>query len=249
MENDLIAYGPAPERPTVRWPGGARVAFYVALDYGWPEDGVRVGIWRTIRSLDRYGVRASALTSAEAVVRYPQIVEAGLDRDWAWVGHGRAAQLAEAVNAVAAATGFRPLGWLGLDPPETLRASALLAELGLRYVLDRTNDDQPYALDGSDLMSIPYTVELDDLYLFGSNGHNGPDFVRAARDQFDQLNADAAASGQVMALVLHPSVIGQPFRAGYLDQALAYLAGQPGIWLATSDEIAEFYRQTKEGSR
>lgn len=32
-----------------------------------------------------------------------------------------------------------------------------------------------------------------------------------------------------MALTLHPFVIGQPFHAKYLDQALDYLAAQPGI--------------------
>jgi hypothetical protein len=31
--------------------------------------------------------------------------------------------------------------------------------------------------------------------------------------------------------------------ARYLDQALALLGAQPGIWLTTSDEIAEYYRQ------
>jgi hypothetical protein len=39
---------------------------------------------------------------------------------------------------------------------------------------------------------------------------------------------------------------GQPFRAKYLDQALAYLAAQPDIWLTTSDEIAEHYQRTLE---
>ena len=45
-----------------------------------------------------------------------------------------------------------------------------------------------------------------------------------------------------MALALHPFVIGQPFRAKYLDLALEYLAAQPDVWLATSDEIAGHYR-------
>ena len=47
-----------------------------------------------------------------------------------------------------------------------------------------------------------------------------------------------------MALALHPFVIGQPFRAKYLDRALEFLAEQPDIWLTTSDEIAEHYRRT-----
>jgi hypothetical protein len=51
------------------------------------------------------------------------------------------------------------------------------------------------------------------------------------------------AGGRVLALALHPFVIGQPFRHKYLDQALAFLAAQPDAWLTTSDDIAAHYRE------
>ena len=57
-------------------------------------------------------------------------------------------------------------------------------------------------------------------------------------DQFDQLYAE---DGRVMALALHPFVSGQAFRVQYVDAALAYIAGHEGVWLTTSDEIAEHY--------
>jgi uncharacterized membrane protein len=44
-----------------------------------------------------------------------------------------------------------------------------------------------------------------------------------------------------MALALHPFVVGQAFRAKYLDKALAYIASHQGAWLTTSDEIAVHY--------
>jgi allantoinase len=46
----------------------------------------------------------------------------------------------------------------------------------------------------------------------------------------------------VMALCVHPFSVNQPFRHKYLDQALEYIAGHEGVWLATADEIAEAYR-------
>ena len=50
-----------------------------------------------------------------------------------------------------------------------------------------------------------------------------------------------------MSLALHPFVIGQAFRAGYLDKALKHIASRPGVWLTTSDEIAAHYlAQAKE---
>jgi len=65
-----------------------------------------------------------------------------------------------------------------------------------------------------------------------------------AKDQFDRLYADAESSGRVMPIALHPFVIGQAFRAKYLDEALAYIAGHDGVWLTTSDEIADHYART-----
>jgi hypothetical protein len=44
-----------------------------------------------------------------------------------------------------------------------------------------------------------------------------------------------------MTLALHPFIIGQPYRAKYLDQVLRYIAGHDGVWLTTSDDIADWY--------
>lgn len=44
-----------------------------------------------------------------------------------------------------------------------------------------------------------------------------------------------------MCLALHPFVTGQPLRSRYLDRALAHIASHRDIWLATSDEIAQWY--------
>jgi peptidoglycan/xylan/chitin deacetylase (PgdA/CDA1 family) len=284
VENTLFDYSPITERPPIRWPCGARVACYLglnvehflldrpstsiwpgtaelvpdALNYGWRDYGARVGIWRTIESLDRHGIRASVLLNSAVADHYPQIIRAGLDRNWAWLAHGRTNSilqagmtpdeerrlLTEVIDTIAAATGQRPHGWMGPGLTETFNTPALLAELGLTYLLDWTNDDQPYRLNTPDMISVPYSVELNDVLLFTGRGFTGPEFVQMVKDQYEQLHADSARSGRVMALALHPFVIGQPFRHKYLDQALEYLAAQPGIWLTTSDEIAKHFQRT-----
>lgn len=275
---DLYDYSPIVEREPLEWPGGARLAVYVGLNiehfhvghpstsiwegtatlvpdplnHGWRDYGPRVGIWRLIESFDRHGIRASALLNSDAAAHYPQIIEAGRARDWAWLAHGRSnsfvqtgmeveeerAQLADVVRTIEQATGRRPQGWLGPGLTETFATPKLLAELGLRYVLDWTNDDQPYPLTVPGMLSVPYSVELNDLGMWLSRGLSGPDVLRMITDQFDRLYAEG---GRVMALALHPFVAGQPFRIRYLEEALAYIAGHDGVWLTTSDEIAEHY--------
>jgi allantoinase len=281
MDNEFFDFSPIVEREPIRWPGDARVAFYVGLNvehfevdrpstslhqatsalvpdplnYGWRDYGPRVGIWRVIESLDRHAIRASALLNSDVADRYPQIIDAGRARDWAWLAHGKnnstlqagmtveeeRAYLTGVIETIEKATGKRPRGWLGPGLTETFHTARLLTELGLDYVLDWTNDDQPYRLNVPGMLSVPYSVELNDLGLFTFSGLTGPDFVQIVKDQLDQLYADSAESGRVMALALHPFVIGQPFRLKYLDEALGYVAGHPGVWLTTSDEIAEHY--------
>lgn len=287
MDNQLFAYSPLPERAPLRWPGGARVAFYLglniehyridkpstsifagtaslvpdALNYGWRDYGVRVGLWRMLEAMDRHGVRASALVNSAVCGHYPQIIRAGVERDWAWIAHGRdnstvqagmtreeeRAYLVEVVETIAAATGQRPQGWMGPALTESFDTPSLLAELGLGYTLDWTNDDQPYALSVPGMLSVPYSIELNDVTMFAVKSYTGPEFQQAICDQLDQLHAEAAASdsGRVMALAVHPFSTGQAFRHKYFEQALAYVAGHEGVWLATSDEIAEAYRQQR----
>ncbi|WP_206641216.1 hypothetical protein [Nonomuraea polychroma] len=72
--------------------------------------------------LGRHGIQASVLLNADVCTHYPQIIE----------------------ETIEMATGQRPRGWLGPAVTETFQTPSLLAELGLSYVLDWTNDDQPY---------------------------------------------------------------------------------------------------------
>jgi allantoinase len=285
VDNELFPYSPITERPAIQWPGGARVAFYLGLNiehyqvdrpstsifggtaglapdplnYGWRDYGPRVGIWRLIESLDRHGVPASVLLNSDVCARYPQIMRAGLDRNWAWLAHGRdnstfqagmsrdeeRAYLTEVVTTIEKATGRRPQGWLGPALTETFETPSLLAELGLGYTLDWTNDDQPYELSVPGMLSVPYSIEMNDVTLFVSKSYTGPQFLEAVKDQLDQIYADSADSGRVMALCVHPFSVNQPFRHKYFDQALQYIAGHEGVWLTTSDEIAAAYREQR----
>jgi hypothetical protein len=43
---------------------------------------------------------------------------------------------------------------------------------------------------------------------------------------------------------LHPFIVNQPYRHKYLDRALEYIVGHDAVWLATSDEIADWYYAT-----
>jgi peptidoglycan/xylan/chitin deacetylase (PgdA/CDA1 family) len=282
VNHDLYAYSPIVERPPLRWPGGARVAFYLGLNvehyhvdrpatsatpttvglvpdpmnYGWRDYGVRVGIWRLIELLDRLELVPSVLLNSEVCHEYPQIIDAGRERGWTWLAHGQTnstlhtgfaedeerASLADMVATIADATGTRPQGWLGPAMTETFATPRLLAELGLSYVLDWCNDDQPYPLNVEGMIAVPYGVELNDITLCVGRNLSGEDYVRWVLDTLDQLLEDGERTGRVMALPIHPFVINQPARHRYLARVLTEIAARDGVWMTTSDAIAAHYR-------
>lgn len=283
LDNALYDYSPIVQRQKLEWPDGNRLAFWVGLNiehyeldkpstslfagtagltpdplnYGWRDYGPRVGIWRMMSALDGLGVRATVMLNSDVCRFYPQIVEAGVERGWAWVAHGKnnsmfqagmsideeRAYLTDVVETIERATGERPHGWLGPALTETLNTPELLAELGLTYVCDWCCDDQPFPLNvqAGPMISIPYSIEVNDIPLFVGKGSSGEDFYRIVADQFDVLYEEAEASGRVMSLGLHPFIINLPFRHKYLVRALEYILGHDGVWATTADEIAAWY--------
>lgn len=292
MENPFYGYSAIERRPPLRWPGGARVAVWVVpnvehfafggfgpmlrpraapappdpYNTAWRDYGLRVGIWRLMRALDRHGIRATVALNATVCDYAPAVVEEGLRRGWEFMGHGTTSsrllsglaedaereEIERTLTRIAQFTGQRPRGWLGVGLEETLRTPHLLAAAGVEYVGDWCADDQPFPLtvEQGALIALPYTLELNDIPLFMNQHLTGPEFFTTVRDQFDVLYAEGAESGRVMALALHPFLVGQPHRAKYLDQALAYLASHRQVWFATGAEILDAWRaQHEDGLR
>jgi peptidoglycan/xylan/chitin deacetylase (PgdA/CDA1 family) len=285
MDNRLYSYSPITERPPIEWPDGKRVAFWIGLNvehyevdkpstslfpgtamlapdplnYGWRDYGPRVGIWRMMDALDNVGMRASVMLNSDVCASYPQIIDAGVQRDWAWVAHGKnnsmfqtgmepdveRGLLTEIVETIEGATGKRPKGWLGPALTETFATPEILAELGLTYVCDWCCDDQPFPLqvDAGPMISLPYSIEVNDIPLFVGKSLSGEDFYRIVVDQFEVLYEEAQESGRVMSLGLHPFIVNMPFRHKYLVRALEHIVGHEGVWATTSDDIADWYMQ------
>ena len=227
------------------------------MNYGWRDYGVRVGVWRMAELFDRFGIRPSVLVNSDACTYYPEIIEAGRKRGWPWLAHGKTNSvmqqgmnpeeertfLTEVIDAIERGTGKRPRGWLGPALSETFETPHLLAELGLDYILDWCNDDQPYPMNvrTGRMISIPYSVEMNDIILFLARGVTPEDFASMLIDQFDALYEDGAHNSRVMGVSLHPFLVGQPFRRKHLARVLDHVTRHSNVWLPTSDEIADWY--------
>ena len=97
------------------------------------------------------------------------------------------------------------------------------------------------------MLSMPYSSEINDIPAHISLHHSAERFGKMICDQFDVLYKEGAKSGRVMAIALHPYLIGVPHRIGAFDAALKYICKHKKVWKATGSEIARHYLEQLDG--
>lgn len=247
-------------RPISPYPGAPPGAAPTVRAWAQRDYGNRVGVWRIMEVLQKHGIRASVNLNSDICDHHPQIVRAAMDLGWEFLGHNETNSvwlndldpdeerrtIARSLAKIAEMTGKKPVGWLGSGLAETWHTLDYLVAEGCLYVADWVNDDQPYFMDigGKQLVSIPYSYEINDApFIYYRNG-TADEFATAICRQFDTLYAEGARSGRVMAICLHPYLIGVPHRIGALDRALAYMRSHDGVWFATGEEIVRHWLQS-----
>lgn len=238
-------------------PGAMATAYPDLRHYTLRDYGNRVGIFRLMQALERHDIPASVAMNAAVAVRYPALLQACVARGWEIIGNGldmdhlhhaglpvdeERALITRSLDLLREASGQMVRGWLSPAKSESDATLDLLQAAGIDYVCDWVNDDMPYPLhtDGGVLHAMPHPIDIDDHTILVQNHHTEDDFRDQLCDQFDTLYREAAEQGgRIMAVSLHPWVIGQPYRIGALEQALEHIMGHDGIWAATGSEILD----------
>ena len=220
------------------------------------EYGHRVGIFRVLDVLERLGIRPTVAMDSQTAEGYPYLVKHCLARGCEIIGHGVSGSqmisgdmsveeetefIRTAIDVLKKATGSAPKGWFGTDYGESERTPGLLAKAGIDYVCDWVNDEQPYPMkDG--LFALPAMLEMDDLFTMSTRRVTMGRYAQSIKDGFDTMYRDGVANGRLMTINLHPWLVGQPFRIGYLEDALGHIMGHEGVWAASGSEIIDWYR-------
>ncbi|WP_420394332.1 polysaccharide deacetylase family protein [Acuticoccus sp.] len=229
-------------------------------NYAWRDYGNRVGVWYLFDLLDELEVPAAHNVNSLMFEEHARIGERILERGDHFLGHGRTnserqdgmgedeerALIGEATEAVVRFSGQHPRGWLGPWIAESERTPDLLKEAGYDFVLDWPADDQPFWMStrAGPLMSVPYSVELNDSPALVSRQEGARDFEAMIVDQFDEMLHQSRARPLVFSLVLHTFIVGQPYRLRALRRALTHVMNhRDEVWLARP---AEIYDHAKE---
>jgi allantoinase len=218
------------------------------------EYGLRVGIWRMLEATKRLEIPASMTLNGSVGDNYPGVVEACIKAGWDPVGHGyhqvplnlvddERAEIHKTLHAIERQTGKRPLGWLGPGLQETFDTPDVLAEEGVRYVLDWVNDDQPYPMHvktGS-LVSVPYTNEINDIGIYLRGGHRAPEMLDRVEASLSTLLTDTPETARILPIAVHPFIMGQPHRFPTFVKMLEMVKNHPGVAFMTATQVYEWY--------
>jgi peptidoglycan/xylan/chitin deacetylase (PgdA/CDA1 family) len=256
-------YLPITRRPVYDWPGGVRLAVYLAIRHA-PAGpgggyGSRVGAWRLLDLLYELALPASALVEAALLDECPELPRAHLMRgdELVAAGPGRrgprrlgdrarppdeaeaAVLVRAATEALARAAGAPPRGWFAPPGAAGEALPDLLQEAGYAYLLDAGGDDQPIWLRtrAGRLLAVPRAAALDDARGRGRLGADA--FADRIVDDLDERLRQAESGPLVMGITLDPATAGQPHRLRHLRRALRHvLAHQDRLWLATAGAVA-----------
>jgi peptidoglycan/xylan/chitin deacetylase (PgdA/CDA1 family) len=229
-------------------------------NYGWREYSNRCGLWRVLDMFAELGTPVTAALNAELCQSRPDIASSVRDRGWDVIGHGwenstphrdmppaaEREMISRCLSVLADSIGRPVRGWLTPGFAVSENTFALLAELGVAFNADWCDDDEPYWWEtgSGPLLSIPYSLETNDISLILGLHYTPGQFSEAIAEHVRQLRDEAqrdegAHHNAVVAIGLHPFLVGQPGRIRALRSCFEQLAAMPGVWLTSGSEIAD----------
>ncbi len=224
-------------------------------NWSWHEYGMRVGCWRFFDLFARLGIKPTLAANARICEDYPRVAEQAKRDGWEFMGHAydqmpihkiedQKAMIERSLAIVERFTGKRPVGWLGPGLTQTYDTPELLVSAGIKYIGDWVYDDEPTVIRTAKgpLVTLPYTVELNDIPMMIVQHHESDYLKKRAIDQFDRLYAESRDRAKIMALAIHPYISGQPHRIKYLEEIYDYVSRFDGVLHWNGEQILDWYR-------
>jgi peptidoglycan/xylan/chitin deacetylase (PgdA/CDA1 family) len=224
-------------------------------NFSWADYGMRAGLPRIIDAIQSRGLPASTSFNAGVIQAYPRAAEAMRDAGWEFIGHGlhqkainHEAQSEEALiktclDMLEAFTGVRTQGWLGPGLRETYETPDILKKLGVDYVFDWVVDDVPHWMrtKHGPLMSLPYNLEVNDSIIYAVEKHASNEMFQRLSNTLSLFRRECHKQPRVLALGLHPHLIGVPHRFESFEKMLDLLMQTPEVCFMTGEKMAQWY--------
>lgn len=231
------------------------------VDEGFRQYAIHFGLPRTGRLFRDMGVPLSLALNAQFPKAHPQvwatlrallpsapIIAHGLNNstDLLPLSEGPAAQRAyirKTLDTIEADTGVRSTGWSSPSVYPDAQTFAATAAEGIRYTLDGMDSDVLAQLDTTPapLVLVPYPPSVVDMGQYLSRFKEADDLARLWIDYVRELareaKADPARPATVVAIGIHPFVVGTPAGAAALRRVLEALKAEDQVWLGDTQTL------------
>lgn len=229
-------------------------------NFSWAEYGMRCGMPRIIKAIGDRGLPACTSINAGVVEAYPACADAMLSAGWEFIGHGlhqrsmqgeegEAELIQQALEILTRFTGKQMRGWLSPGLKETNDTIDILKKAGIDYVCDWVLDDLPtwMTTKHGPMIAMPYNLEINDSIIYAIEKHSSPEMYRRLVDTVAAFESELENQPRVLAMGLHPHLIGVPHRIGYLEKMLDLLMQRDDTIFLTGSEIADWFVNTDKG--
>jgi len=230
-------------------------------NFSWAEYGMRCGMPRILKALGDRGLAASTSINAGVVKAYPDCAEAMLTAGWEFIGHGlhqrsmqgeneEAVLIQQAIDLIDRFTGKKMRGWLSPGLKETNDTLDILKEAGIDYVCDWVLDDLPtwITTKHGSMIAMPYNLEINDSIIYAIEKHSSPEMYQRLVDTIAAFESELENQPRVLAIGLHPHLMGVPHRIGYLYKMLDLLMKRNDTIFMTGCEISDWFVNADERS-
>lgn len=224
-------------------------------NFSWVDYGMRAGMARILDLFRTRGIPASTSFNAGVIEAYPEAAEAMRELGWEFIGHGlhqralnhaeggEGAVIREALDRIASFTGIRPRGWLSPGLRETEGTPEILKEAGIEYVFDWVIDDLPswMTTGKGPLLAMPYNLEINDSVIYAVERHATGEMAARLERTLRLFEREATDTVRVLAIGLHPHLIGVPHRFHELERMIDLLQASPQVSFVTGGTIANWF--------
>lgn len=263
------------DRGGLRWPNGKRIAVALTVmfetwsegtaptysvqathlkpgtpdlaGHAWSTYGGRVGVWRILRTLERWQMPATFFTNARCAEIYPDAVRQIVASGHELGGHAYTQDqllayldpeaerdvIRRSLGLLEEVGGRRPTGWLSPVLAFTEHTVANLAAEGLAWQADVTYTDLPFRIPTAHgpIAGVPNSDFTDNRVLKA----NPQDLFDVYRSTFDYLYAHEPMS--MLPMTLHCQFGGRPMVTAVFDEIMQYISRFDGVWLARHSEL------------
>jgi len=238
-------------------PGGMTKPYPDLRHFSLRDYGNRVGIYRFFKALNKYNVTPTMSISTRLAERIPYLIDKIKERGDEIICHGyhmdalhyggqdpteEAELVKKSLDGLREITGQEINGWISPAKNQSGNTPDLLTASGVTYFCDWVNDELPYPFftKNGEITAMPLSTELEDYFVILNNQHSALSWSEQVCDACDYLLDEAAVKGgRILSLNIHPWVLGQPHRIGYLEKTLEYIMSKSEVWSACASDIKE----------